>query len=94
MQSTMTAPRAWITSLTIAALAGIVVSAWTMAAAWAHNPNGEFHESLGIHWQAWLAIGASWFLPTFAITLLGVRALLTPFVANPPHHDSDRGPAL
>ena len=41
---------------------GALAAAATMAAAWDHNPQGEFHATGVIHWADWLFVGGSWFV--------------------------------
>ena len=55
--------RPWRTGVLAGIASGIVVGAFAMAAAWDHNPQGEFHDAGGIHWVGWLAVGLGWFLP-------------------------------
>jgi hypothetical protein len=63
----------WRRSSTVAALAGIAAGAFTMWAAWDHNPQGEFHDGSEIHWAYWLSIGLAWFIPAYVVVLaLGV----------------------
>ena len=38
-----------------------------MYVAWQHNPQGEFHDTAGINWLNWLAIGFSWFIPSIPV---------------------------
>jgi hypothetical protein len=55
-----------------------LLAAFTMYAAWDHNPQGRFHErdphgALLIHWGQWLGIGLSWFVMlAVPLTLAGV----------------------
>jgi hypothetical protein len=39
---------------------GLVLAAIAMAAAWRHNPGGEFHSAAGIEWGPWLTLGGLW----------------------------------
>ena len=47
-----------------------------MAAAWQHNPQGEFHDAVAVHWAAWLSVGASWLGVVGVVSALACRALL------------------
>ncbi len=67
--------------LAVIALAALVVAtalaSLMMYLAWEHNPQGTFHESddgaILVHWGAWLAIGASWFvLVSLSVAALGL----------------------
>ena len=52
------------------ALFGLVVAIPVMYAAWDHNPQGEFHNELGVNWGNWLLIGVTWFAPVAALVFL------------------------
>ena len=73
-----------------ASIAGFVfggsASAFSMVAAWSHNPQNEFHEESLIHWNSWLTIGFSWFLVVGLTVFIGLRASL--FIAE---HFNSRG---
>jgi hypothetical protein len=58
--------RSWLpvaAGLTIGLLAGVLM----MAAAWEHNPQGKFRDEGGVHWGAWLGVGAAWLLVVGAV---------------------------
>ncbi len=66
----------WRSSLIAGAVLGLLAASFALAAAWHHNPHGEFHHEAGIQWAAWLPIGASWFVVVGAASALICRAVL------------------
>ena len=55
-------------SLVLGTIPGTLVSGGMMYIAWRHNPQGAFHGTDGVHWVAWLSVGALWFLPVMGFT--------------------------
>jgi len=51
-------------------LIGACFGAFTMYAAWDHNPQGEFHDETGVHWLDWLRVGFSWFVAVAGLPCL------------------------
>ena len=56
------------TSAIVSCIAGMLVAAWMMSAAWQHNSQNEIYLDQTINWSYWLLIGFSWFLPVFIIS--------------------------
>ncbi len=60
-------------------VAGLLVAAFMMKAAWQHNAQGEIHMDGAVDWGYWLLIGGSWFVPVSIITGALLSLILRPW---------------